>query len=633
MKKLVLFFFLSLGICNSQYAEIRYVSHSGSSTPPYTSWETAADSIMSAINISSFGDTIYVANGVYEEQVVMIPGLSLIGAGMDSCVIDTRDLVNSVSFASVSFTDSCLLKGFEIKVYYTSDKGRGINATGSSNGEITQNRINTGGAGFFVNNNDTSAHPEIRIYDNIFSSLSQGIHLFNSDAVVRKNIISTDPNSQNIIIAGVTIEAFYFNYSPLIDSNTVITNGVHLYSTIHMGIYKSFGTKPVITNNIILLNGEKTTGMTLSYSDSGKVFNNLIVADSYYDGISNTGIHYLKLYNNYIAGNPHHQATNHYAIEIGPDNEVKNNVISNAENGIGTWEAGNLIVQYNNLWNNEVNYLGFTGDTTNLSVDPMVVNDDTSKGELDYHLQMFSPLIDRGDPNILDKDSTRSDIGLYGGPFGESYNYQDLPPRAPVNIYASVDTDYILIRWNKNTEADINHYNLYRDTTENFTADSTTFVATVEDTFYLHIIPQGINNLYFKLTAEDNQGNVSDPSEELHIVLTGTKNNEQFTINSYRLFQNYPNPFNPTTRIGYRLKERGYVKLYVYDIKGELVETLVNKTQDRGYYEVEFTGSSSGGTESTVQRLASGIYIYQILVQNGHNIPVFSDMKKMVYLK
>ncbi len=75
----------------------------------------------------------------------------------------------------------------------------------------------------------------------------------------------------------------------------------------------------------------------------------------------------------------------------------------------------------------------------------------------------------------------------------------------------------------------------------------------------------------------DNQGNTSDPSEELHIVLTGTKNNEQFTINSYRLFQNYTNPFNPTTKIGYRLKERGYVKLYVYDIKGELVETLVNK--------------------------------------------------------
>ncbi len=127
----------------------------------------------------------------------------------------------------------------------------------------------------------------------------------------------------------------------------------------------------------------------------------------------------------------------------------------------------------------------------------------------------------------------------------------------------------------------------------NFTADSTTFVASLSDTFYLHIIPQEINDLYFKLTAVDNQGNESEPSDELHVFLTGTINNEELTINNYKLFQNYPNPFNTSTKIGYRLKERGYVKLYVYDIKGELVETLVNKYQEGGYYEVEFRGRNS----------------------------------------
>ncbi len=91
--KRTLLLILTFLIFNSSLliATVRYVSHSGSNTPPYTSWATAADSIMSAINISVFGDTIYVANGVYEEQVVMIPGLSLIGAGMDSCVVDTRN--------------------------------------------------------------------------------------------------------------------------------------------------------------------------------------------------------------------------------------------------------------------------------------------------------------------------------------------------------------------------------------------------------------------------------------------------------------------------------------------------------------------------------------------------------------
>ncbi|NNL20943.1 MAG: hypothetical protein HKO83_06440, partial [Ignavibacteriaceae bacterium] len=67
-------------------ATVRYVSKTGNSTPPYTSWATAADSIMECINICVFGDTIYVANGVYKELVDMIPGLKLIGAGMDSCI-------------------------------------------------------------------------------------------------------------------------------------------------------------------------------------------------------------------------------------------------------------------------------------------------------------------------------------------------------------------------------------------------------------------------------------------------------------------------------------------------------------------------------------------------------------------
>ena len=71
--------------CLPLNATIRYVSKTGNSTPPYTTWETAADSIQKCINICVFGDTIYVANGVYQEQVVMIPGLALIGAGMDMC--------------------------------------------------------------------------------------------------------------------------------------------------------------------------------------------------------------------------------------------------------------------------------------------------------------------------------------------------------------------------------------------------------------------------------------------------------------------------------------------------------------------------------------------------------------------
>jgi hypothetical protein len=454
------------------------------------------------------------------------------------------------------------------------------------------------------------------IYCNLVDHISSGIFTFNSNSIVRKNIISTDPNSQSVIVAGVRIEAFDFTYTPLIDSNTI-------YAGRFLGIDKSYGTRPIVKNNTIILN--PADGINLGHSDSVKVFNNLIYGKGW--GIDNAEVTSLTASNNYIGG------------EIGTgiltrfEDVVKNNVITDADIGIEKdFGQDTPTVKYNNLWKNNINYSGISADSTNISVDPMVVNDDSTQGELDFHLQMFSPLINRGDPNILDKDGTRSDIGLYGGPYGESYRYLDLPPRAPINLTARLDT-IITLTWNRNTEADFNHYNLYRDTTENFPIDSTTFVASIEDTFYLHIIPVGISDLYFKLTAVDNQGNPSNPSEELHVIITETKNNEKLTISNYQLYQNYPNPFNPSTRIGYRLKERGYVKLYVYDIKGELVETLVNQYQEGGYYEVEFNGEVKGQQSEVSNRLASGIYIYQIMVRNEKNIPVFNDIKKMIYLK
>jgi hypothetical protein len=576
MKKLILFFLLLIVNYSLTVAEIRYVSHSGSNTPPYLTWETAADSIMSAINVSTFGDTIYVANGVYEEQVVMIPGLSLIGAGMDSCVIDTR---NFTAPQAVKIKDSCLFKNFKLIIQNsTSSNGNGIIASGTNS---------------IIENNE------------ILNGCTPAIWCDDTNSIIRHNRIIN-------AFWGIYIE---FN-QPSIDSNYI-----YVAASSGRGIEPTLSSNPWIRGNIIVINnsGNTTYGYKSGFNNGATIYNNefySLNSDNVIDALSEEII-----INNVVYGNFN------YGIYKYPGGAIKNNVISGGDVGLRVYGSPSPEIKYNDVWNNQTNYINYTPDSTNISVDPMLVNPDS----MDFHLQKYSPLIDAGDPSIFDKDSTRSDIGLYGGPYGESYSYIDLPPRAPVNLSAVIDSAYILLKWNKNSEGDFNHYNLYRDTVENFTADSATFVDSIEDTFYLHITPPGIANLYFKLTATDNQGNVSEPSEELHLVLTGTMNNEKFIINNHRLFQNYPNPFNPSTKIGYRLKERGYVKLYVYDIKGELVETIVNKFQEGGFYEVEFRLSTN--TESVIPKLASGIYIYQIMVRNEHNIPVFTDIKKMIYLK
>lgn len=148
----------------------------------------------------------------------------------------------------------------------------------------------------------------------------------------------------------------------------------------------------------------------------------------------------------------------------------------------------------------------------------------------------------------------------------------------------------------------------------------------------MQINPHNVTKYVYKVSCVDKQGNESQPSAELVVNITSVSANDYpMTISDYVLYQNYPNPFNPSTTISYRLKERGYVKLYVYDIKGELVTTLVNKTQDAGFYQVEF--NTTNDPQPTTNNLASGIYIYQLMIRSERDIPVFTDMKKMIYLK
>jgi hypothetical protein len=545
----------------------------------------------------------------------MIPGLALIGAGTDSCEINTQPFANTTSYRAVVVNDTCLFKGFKIVVANTTELGGGISGT-AINSLITENRITKAKYGISNGSNVT-------IYKNLIDNISTGMDITNSNALVRSNIIYTDPNSQSALIAGILIEAFNNNYKPIIDSNYI--------ETVKEGIRKSINSSPTIKNNTIILKSLSGVGMWLSSSDSAKIFNNIVIAEQGWQGILNNGTQYLLINNNYVTGYLYHQQNIDYAISLSSYNQAKNNVVTKLRQGVNTVGTQNLIYQHNNVWDTEVPYTGFIPDTTNLSVDPMVVNDDSTQGDLDFHLQMYSPLIDTGDPTILDRDGTRSDIGLYGGPYGESYIYVDLPPRSPVNLIATVDS-LIKLNWNRNTEADFNYYNVYRDTTFNFALDSTKLIASVTDTFYYHTFPPQVETLYYKLTAVDNQGNESNPSEQVAVVLVSVKN-EWIPVNNYILYQNYPNPFNPSTRIGYKLKDRGYVKLYVYDIKGELVSVLVNEVQEAGYYEVEFNAEVKSQMSNVKGQLASGVYIYQIFVSNDNRIPVFSDVKKMLLVK
>ncbi len=86
---------------------------------------------------------------------------------------------------------------------------------------------------------------------------------------------------------------------------------------------------------------------------------------------------------------------------------------------------------------------------------------------------------------------------------------------------------------------------------------------------------------------------------------------------TFALYQNYPNPFNPTTRIGFRIADVGFVSLKVYDTLGREVATLVNRRENPGYHTVSFNAAG----------LSSGVYFYAI--QAGS----FNISRRMVLIK
>ncbi|HPR16841.1 MAG TPA: CotH kinase family protein [Candidatus Cloacimonadota bacterium] len=73
------------------------------------------------------------------------------------------------------------------------------------------------------------------------------------------------------------------------------------------------------------------------------------------------------------------------------------------------------------------------------------------------------------------------------------------------------------------------------------------------------------------------------------------------------LSQNYPNPFTENTVIEYSIPTAGRVKLNIYNLKGQLVEKLVNEVKDEGTYSEIWTGKSRYD-----RQVSSGIYFCRI---------------------
>ena len=100
------------------------------------------------------------------------------------------------------------------------------------------------------------------------------------------------------------------------------------------------------------------------------------------------------------------------------------------------------------------------------------------------------------------------------------------------------------------------------------------------------------------------------------------ENSDNIQLEKTKLYANFPNPFNPTTTIMYHIAVPDEVKLVIYNIKGQLVKTLVNDFQGVGNYSVVWHGDNDNANT-----VASGVYFYKLQTSS------VSYIRRMVLVK
>ena len=576
------------------YSTIRYVK-AGNPTPvaPYTTWATASDSIQKVVDICLSGDTILIGIGVYTELVVSDSvgrHLTILGIDVDSCIVDLSGYSSGIPpnpIYSIAFTlkDHLTMRNLTFKTI-----------------------------------SGATEHFGLKLLDDLYSVSECFLSNLKFVGGFKKAISSFK-------LTGKIEDCFFYksalgiqvidhhNSEPILLQNNI-------FQQCSNGLQSDYA---FIRNNWLLriIN----TGMNLGsffLTTKNDVYNNLISAlEPGHIGVFQN--QYGEVINNVITGF-------NYGMEPKSNCTIKNNVIMNsrlAAIGISEWPTLTGDINYNLFYNCQMitgNSTSFDPDTTiYYKSDPMFENKDSNN----YLLQMFSPLIDAGDPNILDVDGSRSDVGLYGGPYGQSYSYQDLAPKRPKFTLVSKQNGKVNFNWRGGTEADFNSFSLYRSRDPQFIPSENNRLYSGIDTLFTDSLTDPTGSYSYKLTAKDNQGNVSK-LDSVTVVITGVSAEEENpTHERIYLYQNYPNPFNPSTKIKFSLKEDAEVILRVYDVNGELVTMLQNGWLPAGEYEREFSPATIG----TLKDIASGVYFYNLLVRDKNLIPLFVKTEKMMFLK
>ncbi len=201
-----------------------------------------------------------------------------------------------------------------------------------------------------------------------------------------------------------------------------------------------------------------------------------------------------------------------------------------------------------------------------------------------------------------------------------------LDPPYNLDYSYSYENEELTLTWDFDSFQDTNFvfFNIY----VSLNGDNFQSIDTCTENLYVRPLTTDIE-FYFCVDAEYVNG-ISDRSNIIQVTFTSS--DDEFDIpHQTFLFTNYPNPFYPknkgirsssNTTIRYDLSKSDQVDLEIYNIKGQLVKTLVNEFKTAGLYSAVWDGRDNTGL-----KVSSGIYLYKLCSKD------FICMKKMILIQ
>lgn len=185
----------------------------------------------------------------------------------------------------------------------------------------------------------------------------------------------------------------------------------------------------------------------------------------------------------------------------------------------------------------------------------------------------------------------------------------------PSNLIASANPTFIRLQWNAPALLSRNFagYQIYRNST-------LLNALYITDTLYTdYQVSPNSSYTYFVTAVYNNPESESNPSNSITVQTVGTDNPIPFNT---QLIGNYPNPFNPHTTISFSVNNNKNVKIQIFNIKGELVKTLLNSSVKPGLNQIIWKGK-----DNQDNNVSSGIYFCKMTNSN------YQSTKKMFLIK